>query len=463
MSSSLTGRVVFFNLLAFLLVALAVFAVLDRYFTRMLQQRTDHSLQTEILVITSERDPLFLSGDKAAWQETLGHFSRARGIGRSFFRLLDAEGRELAASDLSAWPSARSHRPPMERIRARPFVLETAAVNESGARILYYHDPGGLILQVGFDLGEQRAMISHTRLLVGLGLAAVLFFGALLGWQATRQALVGIRQVAAAAATIREKGELDLRAPEATGSRETDELAQTINDMLDRIQGLVTNLREVMGNIAHDIKTPVTRMRGLAEADIRNGTAPWDLPGNVIEECDLIMNMITNLLEITAAESGLASWSLETLDPAEMIHDACDLFLPLMENKNLVLSLDLAPDQTLAGDRRMVQRVIANLIDNAIKYTPEGGAIHIGLVPDETGVIMSIRDSGIGIPPGELDLIFNRFYRCDRSRGQPGNGLGLSFCRAALQVQGGSIQVESDEDRGTTFRVFLPHNPPART
>ena len=463
MLRSLTARVVLFNLVAFLLVSLVVFALLDRAFQNVLQRRTDRWLETEILVITSEHEALFATVDASSWREALNLFSRAYGIGRCFLRLIDAEGHEVAASDLAAWPNVRNHRPPLALIRERPFVLETATVNSGGARILYYHDPGGLILQIGITLSEQRAMINQMRLLLGGGLVAVLLFGALLGWQATRRALVGIRRVAGAAGAIREKGELQLRAPEETGSRETDELAHTINAMLDRIQGLVTNLREVMGNIAHDIKTPVTRMRGMAEADIRAGSGAVELAGHVVEECDLIMNMITNLLEITAAESGLASWSRESLDPADLIRDGCELFLPVMENKQLSLETSLTDGLAVQGDRRMMQRVIANLLDNAIKYTPAGGRIEVALTAKPEGVTIEFRDSGVGIAPSELSLIFNRFYRCDRSRGQPGNGLGLSFCRAALQAQGGSIEVDSQRDIGTVFRVTLPFSPPEPT
>lgn len=456
---SLSFRINFFNMLGVLIIFLAVFQVLDHLQRAYLLNRIDQSLETEVLVFTSEMDSLKIEITSADLTPELRRFSRAHGIANSFLRILTEEGAEIAASDLNHWPRARTHPVPVRPILDNTFYWETAPMNDFGARLIYYHYPEGPILQIGFDLEEPETFRIHSRIIFGGGMLMVLMSGSAFGWFSTRKALKAIFRVSDAAKIIREQGKLDFRVPMPTGSRETDQLASTFNDMLEKIKNLIQNLHTVMDNIAHDIKTPITRMRGVAETELRNLKSiesDQELAGHVVEECDHILNLVNTLLEITATESGLVRWRIARVDLVDLVREGCDLFAPVLENKNLSLRLQLPATCFLHTDGRAIQRVVSNLLDNAVKYTRPGGSIYLELRSLGATVELRITDSGIGIRAEEIPLIFDRFHRGDRGRSEPGNGLGLSFCKATLEALGGGIRCESRPGRGSTFTLSLP-------
>lgn len=453
---SIGFRIVFLNLAVFLTTCLAFFFVIDRILHRTLIDRIDADLESEILIITSRLDEAGANGDLTVFEAELVRFSRAHGIARSCFRLLDPDGTELVASDLTFWPGLPDQLTQPERLLG-PLSWQTAALKPGPARLITYRFPEGRRLQVGFDLAEVTVIRQRTRRLVGWGVAAVMMFTAVLSWLVTYQGLGGIRVIDRAASAIREQGDLEVRVPRNTGSLETDRLGSTFNGMLDHIGTLMDNLRHVMDNIAHDIKTPVTRMRGVAEAELRRGEEqPMELSGRVVEECDRILNLVNTLLTITATESGLYRWEIEELDLVELVREGCELFGPLLEAKQLDLELELPDSMNVASDGRVMQRVVANLVDNAIKYSQEGGRIRVRLARVEDIAVLSVADRGIGIAANETERVFGRFYRSDRSRTLPGSGLGLSFCKAAMEGLGGGITCTRRERGGTCFSLNLP-------
>jgi len=456
---TLTFRITFFNFLGFLIPILAVSYFLDQFQRNYLFGRIDRNLETEVLVITAELDQLE-ENDTDNYQFILEQFSQGHGIGRYFFRVLDSQSKELAASDLSHWPGIRDHPLPMTEVGKTPITWETVPLREHGVRIIYYQSPEGRILQIGQDLDDVVALLSDSRLIFGSGMLLILIAGIIFGWLSTIKALSGIRRVSHAAALIREHGDLAHRVPSPTGSAETDQLAAAFNSMLARIKDLIKNLRYVMDNIAHDIKTPVTRMRGIAEAELRSpGDKDLDyleLCGHVVEECDHILSLVNTLLEITATEAGLVQWKIARVDLTDLVREGCDLFTPVVENKNLTLKVHANQNLTIETDGRALQRVVSNMLDNAIKYTPEGGSVDVSLTVENNAAHLVFKDSGIGVNPGELELIFNRFHRSDRSRTEPGSGLGLSFCKATVEALGGEITVKSIPNQGSSFTVIMP-------
>jgi signal transduction histidine kinase len=235
--------------------------------------------------------------------------------------------------------------------------------------------------------------------------------------------------------------------------------------MLDRIQKLVTEIKEMNDNIAHDLKSPITRIRGIAEVSLTTESSLKDyehMAGNTIEECDRLLDMINTMLVISKTEAGVGRFEHQKMDIARVVQDACDLFLPMAENEGLTLVCDTLDRLITNGDIRMVQRMISNLIDNAVKYTPAGGKIDVTALADDRQTIrISIKDSGQGISKEDLPHIFERFYRCDPSRSQTGTGLGLSFARAVARAHGGEITVTSVPHKGSTFTVTLPNTPEA--
>jgi len=181
--------------------------------------------------------------------------------------------------------------------------------------------------------------------------------------------------------------------------------------------------------------------------------------GRIVEECDRLLGMINTMLDISEAEAGVAKLNLERFDMARMIRDVYELFQPVAEDKLIDLRIDVPDSLCLSGDVRKLQRVVANLLDNALKYTETHGTVRLSAEPSGTGVALRVSDTGIGISKRDLPHVFDRFYRCDCSRSEQGSGLGLSLAQAFVSAHGGSISVTSTAETGTEFVVTLPDRP----
>ena len=230
--------------------------------------------------------------------------------------------------------------------------------------------------------------------------------------------------------------------------------------MLEYIQGLIKGIKEVTDNIAHDLRSPLARIRGIAETALMTPGLVSDYEsviGNFIEECDRLIGIINTMLEISEAEAGVSKLEIAEINITKLVRDACVLFQLIAEDKHICLIQKIEPDLSIFADQQKMQRVTANLLDNALKYTKPGGSVTISSEQNEREVIISFIDNGIGISEEDLPHIFKRFYRCDRSRSQPGIGLGLSLAQAIVTAHGGNIFVTSLPDNGSTFTLTLPH------
>jgi heavy metal sensor kinase len=292
-------------------------------------------------------------------------------------------------------------------------------------------------------------------------MASLFIFAVIIGWFMARRALGGVETVTQTARHISE-GSLNERVPVKKNQDEIDQLAITFNQMLDRIQTLVTGIREMSDNIAHDLKSPITRIRGLSEVSMTTGASEKDyenLAASTIEECDRLLDMINTMLVISKTEAGVNKLDAVEMDIGTVVRDACDLFLAPAEDKGVKLACDVAGHCNIFGDHRMIQRMIANLLDNAIKYTPAGGSVEVTVsTGNDNAVAIEVKDTGIGISEKEMPRIFERFYRCDPSRSEAGIGLGLSFARAIARAHGGDISVFSKSGQGSTFTVTFAGN-----
>jgi signal transduction histidine kinase len=229
--------------------------------------------------------------------------------------------------------------------------------------------------------------------------------------------------------------------------------------MLDRIRTMLQSMRETSDNIAHDLRSPITRMRGMAEMALYNSDSPGEeavLAGTVVEQCDRLLAMINTMLDISEAESGLARLELQEIDLSVLLRDMADLFQPVAEDRHMGLIVENPGSLVVFADRSRLQRIFANLLDNSLKYTADGGRIRVFARSDDDTVGVSIEDNGAGIPEDELPHIFDRFFRGERSRSAPGTGLGLSLAQALVHLHGGTITAESRPGFGSCFTVTLP-------
>lgn len=317
----------------------------------------------------------------------------------------------------------------------------------------------GTIYQVGYTLRDNDKILEDFRRVFSLAFVVLLVCGGIVGWFLTRRAMQGVARVREAALRIG-TGDFDSRVPLGNEGREVIDLAVTFNEMIEKIQVLIKDLGNVTDNIAHDLRSPITRMRGEAEMILTGDQSLaeyQEMAGMVVEECDRLMSMINTMLEIAETDADAGLTSALPVDMLLVIRDAYELFEEVAEEKGLHLGID-CPETPLPvpGNRAKLQRTISNLIDNAVKFTPAGGQVLIKVEEKSMHVFISIIDNGPGLEDKDLDKVFERFYRGDQSRSTPGNGLGLSLVKAVVKAHGGDITVQSIPGKGCVFTMNLP-------
>lgn len=390
--------------------------------------------------------------------------AESEGIGKIFFRIVTPEGRVLASSNMSSWGNIGTSEGALNRLAggARQVFDILERPGEQGTTFILYGmlEPGKL-LQMGQSVQENKRFIHDLR---GIFFKLQLFLmvvAGLIGWFMAKRALSGVEEVTRTARGI-SKGAFEQRVPLKARGEEIDRLAVTFNSMLDRIDALMKGMREVTDDIAHDLRSPITRIRGIAEMTLTTGNSIEEyraLAATTIEECDRLLGVVNTMLDISEAEAGAGRLKMERLDLAGVVRDACVLFQPIAEDKGIRIHAEIPDVCLVIGDVRKLQRLVSNLLDNALKYAPVEGLVEVLLNRDDERVVVSIRDDGVGIPPGDLPHIFERFYRCDQSRSEPGVGLGLSLAKAIALAHGGDIEVQSAPGKGSVFSIHLPRSP----
>ena len=425
--------------------------------TTILLDRTDQELLTQARTLQT----VFEARNLAAVKAVMIREAKAAGERKVFFRLLYIDGSAFSSTNMTSWKKIGVSRIAIRHLlEGDKRVLETVAEPESNqeVRVLYTVIGPGVILQLGQALEHSARFIDAFWNIFIATMAGLILLSVLVGWFMARKALAGLSEVTRTAEQISGK-ELNQRVAVRNRGDEIDRLASTFNRMLDRIRSLVTGIREMSDNIAHDLKSPVTRIRGLAEITLTTAETLddyRDMAAATIEECDRLLDMINTMLMISKAEAGVDILRPERMDLAQLARDAADLFAPMAEDKGVTLMCRTPDRCEIEGDLRLIQRMTANLLDNAVKYTPAGGWVLMAVegLQSQTPELV-VEDSGMGIAETDLNPIFDRFYRCDPSRSDSGAGLGLSLAKAVAEAHGGSIEVISEPGKGSTFLVTL--------
>ena len=318
--------------------------------------------------------------------------------------------------------------------------------------------PDRTLIEVGKSTEARDDVLSRFRAALGLVTLSIFLIALTGGALATQSALRPIRKLIAAVQRIVTTGRTDERVPLGDTHDAIDELTKLFNAMLDRIEGLVTGMRGALDNVSHDLRTPMTHLRGSAELAL---AGPPDLDryrealADCVEEADRVLVMLTTLMDISEAESGAIELHREQVPLVAIVERAVDLYRDAADAKGVALESHV--DQTVVSsiDRLRLEQVAANLLDNAIKYTPPGGRVDITVARENGRAVLRVADTGIGIREDELPRIWERLFRGDESRTERGLGLGLSLVKAVVEAHGGTVTVTSTPGRGSTFEVNL--------
>jgi len=373
---------------------------------------------------------------------------------KTLLSIIPHQWKDLDVKKLEAVPvsfSGEQWRASVPRDRGDAFVLISRRLSD------------GSILQVG-KRPEKRGKLleSFSTIFAGI-LIPVVLIGIAGGSFLAFRALRPIRDLIHTVRRI-DDGKMDARVPSSQTGDELEELVRLFNRMLGRIETLINGMREALDNVAHDLRTPITRLRSVIETALQSESGKEHLREALMdtaEEAERINTALGTLMDISEAEKGIMNLKLEKTDAVSLIREVVELYQYVAEDKGVTVATAL-PDTLYAWmDSNRIRQVLANLVDNAVKFTPTGGRIEIDASSADTGVMIRVMDTGIGIPAQDLPRIFDRLFRGEKSRSHHGLGLGLSMVQAVVRAHQGSIDVESRAGQGSIFRVFLP-GPTAR-
>jgi signal transduction histidine kinase len=430
--------------LYFLVFALSVIGVLlFVYWTTadFVERQTEATLSAEVTGLAEQYAQRGLSG---LVQIVAARSAGDRGDGMLYL-VTNHDGRPLAGN-IRGWPAGLPVRPgPLS------FAIEVPSHGDAEthpARGVLFAIPDGYRLLVGRDISDAAAFRDRIKTtLVWSGLVA-LGIGLVGGTVMSRNMLRRVEQVNRTAERVI-AGNLSDRVPRLGTDDEFDQLAANLNGMLDQIERLMTGMREVTDNVAHDLKTPLARLRARLELALIGSddvAAKSEAIRAAIEEADRLLATFNALLSIAEAEAGANGQSAEILDIAQLARGVVELYEPVAEEKGFVLQLDAVQGTMIRGDRHLLSQALANLLDNALKYGGSG-TIAIATGQAQGRATIEVSDEGPGIPAGDRETVFNRFVRLERSRSTPGNGLGLSLVRAVARRHEGTVTL-SDNSAG---------------
>ena len=317
----------------------------------------------------------------------------------------------------------------------------------------------GVNVQVGRSSDVRDELLDRFRAR-GLQVLALIAIAAVAGgFLLTRAGLAPLRALEATVRSILETGQFSARVPVTRHSRDPlDELGARVNEMLERIEKLVAGMRATLDNVAHDLRTPLTRFRNVAETALVAGNAEGarDALAQALEEAGRVSATLTALMDISEAETGTMALVREPVAVSAVVEEAVALYADEAEDKGIALRSAVPADLRVIGDHTRLRQVFANLIENAVKYTERGGRIDIDARAADGFVTVTVSDTGIGIAPEHLPHVWDRLYRADASRTARGLGLGLSLVKAVVEAHGGHVQVSAVPRQGSVFAVSLP-------
>jgi len=440
---------------AFVLIAVVLFGVAYYLVSSTLRVNDQAAVELKLKEYTDE----YRLGSVASIQQEISVESNSGALRNFMIRLADKQNHTIA---LKPAAEANYDFKQLEQItvqESRRWIRLKALDEDDVLDIASARLPDGNLLQVGKGPEDREVILAEFEKTFIEVFIAVILPSLLGGILLSRQALRPVRSLTSVLGPIIDTGSVKARVPVPGTGDEFEELAIRFNQALQRIETLVDGMRASMDNIAHDLRTPMTRLRGVAEIALQsdsNVESYREALSDCMEESEQALRMLDMLMDISEVETGSVRLEVGELDVCALVNKVCDLYRGVAEEKNIALRLECPDGVWISGDRNRLLQAIANLLDNAIKYTPENGSVDIAVSRREADVTIEIIDSGVGIPPKDLDKIWDRFFRGDKSRTKRGLGLGLSLAKAVILAHKGAIKVFSDQGKGTQVSIQFP-------
>jgi signal transduction histidine kinase len=451
--TSSTFKLALIAILTFGAIVAAIFAYVYTSTSSYVRSRSDRAILSELASLQGTYERTGRDGLIALIRERVTDRSFADNV----YLLTDAAGAVLAADagvaplpsggDAGGW---REFRVPGTR-------------GSSLVRAMLEKLSNGDQLLVGRDISELDKFTDQIRLALGLGLALIFVLAAVATILVTRRTVGRIEEINATSRDIMQSG-LDKRIPLRGSHDEWDRVAENLNLMLDRIETLMGEVKQVSDNVAHDLRTPLTRMRGRLEQAIhRERSADNDqaLIGDTIADLDAVLRIFASLRRIAQIETEARKGGFRSVNLAEIAGEVVELYDAAAEQDATSLTISGEAELPVTGDRDLIFDAIANLLDNAIKHGRAGGRVAVATERAGSEAVITIADDGPGIPADQREQVFKRFYRLEQGRCAPGNGLGLSLVSAIARLHGARIDM-LDNAPGLKVRLWFPSSPGER-
>lgn len=414
------------------------------------ESQVDATIETEIRALAEQ----FEQGGTMGLVGALDRRTAVSRATRGLYLLTDADFKPIVGN-LSRWPDAKPDADGWVSFQLEYDTDEGVRVEFGRARVFRLRGP--LYLLVGRDVRERRRTVALIREAMGWGIAitiALALAGAILMSRGM------LRQVDAISASARRimTGDMSERLPLSGTGDEFDQLARQLNEMLNQIERLMAAMEQVTNNIAHDLRTPLARLRNRLDGALRTaeGDASYrDTLHDALNEADQLLRTFNALLSIAQAEAGTARERFAEVDLAPLLRDVVELYEPLAEEREITLGTDFGHTACVTGERNLLFQAVANLLDNAIKFSAVGGAVSLSLRARADGSELIVTDAGPGIPADARDDVVKPFVRLDASRNAPGNGLGLPLVAAVAALHGGALTLD-DNEPGLRAVISLP-------
>jgi signal transduction histidine kinase len=418
---------------------------------RALDLQTDQTIEAEVTGLREQYQRLGLIG--------LGDVinDRVAQHGSGLYLLASPRG-NLLAGNLAGLPSSA-------KVTGRfvEFEYQRSVQNQyvtRTARGEAFYLAGGFVLLVARDVSERNLTRQLFTTTLPWSVGVMLIFGLIGGALMSRKVLARLDSINRTSAEI-VAGDFSRRVPLSDAHDEFDTLAENLNRMLERIERLMKGMREVADSVAHDLRTPLSRLRNRLEEAQRRCDPQSPHAADIeaaIAETDGLIATFNALLLIAEADSGVARGALTQIDLSAVMADVAELYAPLAEEKNITLAVMPAGVLTIEGNRSLISQALANLIDNAIKYTPAEGRVAISASETPSGVDLTVADSGPGIPVADRARVVERFVRLEESRNSPGTGLGLSLVAAVARLHQARLTLD-DNAPGLKVTISFPRTP----